>query len=138
MAVKTALASGVDTLTSAGIPLDRPWGEVQYAPRNGENIPIHGASGAFSFAVISANLVEDEGYSDIRAGNSYLQTIGWDGSECPDAYAILTYSQSTDPASPHYADMTRLYSNKEWVDMPFCEADIRAQQIGPALYLQNW
>jgi acyl-homoserine-lactone acylase len=138
MAVKTALASGVDTLTSAGIPLDRPWGEVQYAPRNGDNIPIHGASGAFSFAVITASLIDGEGYSDIRHGNSYIQTIGWDGSECPDAYAILTYSQSTNPASPFYADMTRLYSNKEWVDMPFCEADIRAQQVGPSLYLQNW
>ncbi|RLA57310.1 MAG: hypothetical protein DRR04_13020, partial [Gammaproteobacteria bacterium] len=70
------------------------------------------------------------GYSEIRHGNSYLQTIGWDGSECPDAYGILTYSQSTDPASAHYADMTRLYSGKGWVDLPFCEGDRDAQEIG--------
>jgi acyl-homoserine-lactone acylase len=138
MAVKTALASGVDTLLDASIPLDRPWGQVQYAPRNGENIPIHGASGAFSFTVTSAGLVDGEGYSRIGAGNSYIQTVGWDGSECPDAYAILTYSQSTDPASAHYADMTKLYSAKEWVDMPFCAADVRAQQVGPSLYLQSY
>lgn len=138
MAVKTALAGGVDTLLGAGIPLDRPWGQVQYSPRNGENIPIHGASGKFSFAVISADLVEGEGYSDIRHGNSYIQTVGWDGGECPDAYAILTYSQSTDPASAHYADMTKLYSGKGWVDMPFCAEDVSDQQIGSTLYLQSY
>lgn len=133
MAMKTALAQGVDTLAEAGIPLDRPWGQVQFAPRNGENIPIHGSSSAFSFTVISSRLVDGEGYSDIRAGNSYIHTVGWDGSACPDAYAILTYSQSTDPASPHYADMTRLYSAKDWVDMPFCEEDVSAQQISSML-----
>ena len=130
MAVKTSLASGVDTLLAAGIPLDRVWGEVQFSPRNGDNVPIFGGPGAFSFSVITSDLVDGEGYSEISHGNSYIQTIGWDGSECPDAYGILTYSQSTDPASDHYADMTRLYSGKGWVDLPFCEGDRDAQEIG--------
>ena len=50
-------------------------------------------------------------------------------TDCPDANAILTYSQSTDPASPHYADATELYSNSGWIDMPFCEADRDEQEI---------
>ena len=135
MAVKTALAMSVDSWLVEGIPLDRPWGQVQFSPRNGENIPIHGGSKKFSFSVITADRVEGEGYSDIRHGNSIIQTVGWDGSDCPDAFAILTYSQSTDPASPHYADMTRLYSAKGWVDVPFCDQDISAQQIGEVLDL---
>ncbi|MEM6606452.1 MAG: penicillin acylase family protein [Pseudomonadota bacterium] len=45
-------------------------------------------------------------------------------------------SQSTDPESPHFADQTRLYSAKEWLRFPFCEADIQAAQIGETLTLE--
>jgi acyl-homoserine-lactone acylase len=37
----------------------------------------------------------------------------------------VTYSQSTDPANPNYADMTQLFSDYGWVTMPFAEGDIR-------------
>jgi acyl-homoserine-lactone acylase len=43
----------------------------------------------------------------------------------PDARAVVTYSQSTDPASPNYADQTRLFSKYGWVTLPFAEGDIR-------------
>ena len=82
------------------------------------------------FSVITSGLEDGEGYSSIRHGNSYIQAITWDETDCPDAYAILTYSQSTDPASEHYADATKLYSNGGWIDMPFCEAARDAQEIG--------
>lgn len=134
-AVKQSLADGVQALLDAGIALDLPWGEVQFSERNGERIPIPGSDGMFSFGVISSRLVDGEGYSDIPTGNSYIQTVGWDGSECPDAYAVLTYSQSSDPASAHYADMTRLYSEGKWVDMPYCADDVEADKIGEATEL---
>ena len=37
----------------------------------------------------------------------------------------MTYSESTDPENPHYADMTRLFSQSGWVKLPFKEGDIR-------------
>lgn len=129
-AVENALTAGVEALETAGIALDRPWGEVQFVEKNGERIPIHGGSGDMMFSVITSNLIEGEGYSSIRHGNSYIQAITWDESDCPNAYAILTYSQSTDPASEHYADATKLYSSGGWIDMPFCEADRDAQELG--------
>ncbi len=58
------------------------------------------------------------------------QAITGDETDCPIAYADLTYSQSTDPASQHYADATRLYSSGGWIDIPFCRADRDAQAIG--------
>ena len=82
------------------------------------------------FSVITSELVDGEGYSNIRHGNSYMQAVTWDESDCPDAYAMVTYSQSTDPASDHYADATELYSNSGWIDMPFCEAARDEQEIG--------
>ncbi|MEY2937386.1 MAG: hypothetical protein RL033_8135, partial [Pseudomonadota bacterium] len=54
----------------------------------------------------------------------------FDGDDCPDAVTLLTYSQSTEPTSPHSSDQTRLYSKKEWVTERFCEQDILAS---PAL-----
>jgi acyl-homoserine-lactone acylase len=81
------------------------------------------------FSVITTNLVPGEGYSAIRHGNSYMQAVTWDETDCPDAYAMLTYSQSTDPASDNYADSTALYSKGGWIDMPFCEADRDAQEV---------
>jgi acyl-homoserine-lactone acylase len=129
-AVRCSLGQGVDFMVDNGIPLDRPWGQVQFRPvGEGDEIPIHGGNPRFMFSAISANFVEDVGYSDIPTGNSYIQTVTWDETECPDAYAVLTYSQSTIPDSPHYADMTQLYSDKGWNDMPFCPADVEADMI---------
>ena len=128
--VKESLVTAVEELLSANIILDASWGELQYRRVDGENIPIHGASSAFSFSVISSALVKDEGYSAISHGNSYMQTVSWDETDCPDAFALLSYSQSTDPDSAHFADQTRLYSEKRWVDMPFCSTDINATKIG--------
>ncbi len=128
-AVRQALADGVQRLLDNNITLDLPWGQVQFDEKNGERIPIHGGSGSMLHSVITSGLVEGEGYADIFTGNSYIQAVSWDETDCPDANAILTYSQSTDPESAHYADATRLYSESGWIDMPFCEADRDAQEI---------
>jgi len=128
--IRQALADGVQVLVDNGIALDAPWGEVQFVEKNGERIGLPGGSGAMLFSVITSNLIEGEGYSKVTHGNSYIQAVSWDATDCPDANAILTYSQSTDPASAHYADATKLYSAGGWIDMPFCEADRDAQEIG--------
>ncbi len=129
-AVKASLGAGVDFMVDGGIPLDRPWGEVQFRPvGDGQNIPIHGGASRFMFSVISSRFVDQVGYADIPHGNSYMQTVTWDETECPDAYAVLTYSQSSDPASDHFADLTQVYSDKAWNDMPYCAADIEATKI---------
>jgi acyl-homoserine-lactone acylase len=127
--VRQSLADAVAILVDAGIPMDRPWGEIQFDEKNGVRYPIHGGSSSMMFSVITSNLVAGEGYSAIRHGNSYMQAVTWDETDCPDAYAMLTYSQSTDPASDNYADSTELYSNGGWIDMPFCEMDRDAQEI---------
>ena len=38
----------------------------------------------------------------------------------------MTYSLSTDPASPQYDDYSRAYSQKQWLKAAFVEADIAA------------
>ncbi|WP_307835495.1 penicillin acylase family protein [Streptomyces adelaidensis] len=40
------------------------------------------------------------------------------------ARTLLTYSQSSNPNSPHHLDQTRLFSAEKWVRSRFCEKDI--------------
>ncbi|MCM2311944.1 MAG: penicillin acylase family protein [Steroidobacteraceae bacterium] len=121
------LAYTVKFFADNGIPLNRPWGAVQFDVRNGTAIPIHGGSGTsgvYNAITTSTNPVPGVGYTPILAGSSYIQAVTFSPSG-PDARAIVTYSQSTDPANPHYADMTRLFSDYGWVKLPFAEGDIR-------------
>lgn len=44
----------------------------------------------------------------------------------PRSQGILTYSQASDPTSPWYANMTKLFSRKRWVKMRYTPAELRA------------
>jgi acyl-homoserine-lactone acylase len=135
--VLDALAAATRRLDENFVALDAPWGEVQYLERNSENVPIHGGDGgAGIYGAIGVGLSQG-GYKNPNGGNSYIQAVTWNESECPIVDAILVPSQSTDPESPHYADQTRLYSNKDWVRFPFCEEDIVANQIGETLIIEE-
>jgi acyl-homoserine-lactone acylase len=131
-AFTTALADAVAELRAAGIPLDAPLGDHQFVVRNGRRLAVPG--GTESLGVW--NKVEavwnpaGGGYPDVTTGSSYLQAVGWDGSGCPVARTLLTYSQSSNPHSPHYDDQTRLFSGEKWVTSRFCERDVLAS---PAL-----
>lgn len=135
--VLTALANATAALDAAGVALDAPWREVQFDARGEGRIPIHGGDGNMGvYAAIQADL-HNGGYRDIRSGNSYLQAVTWDDTECPVADTVLTHSQSANPQSPHHRDQTALYSRKEWLRFPFCEAQISAEQVGETLVLES-
>ena len=124
-AVHAALVTAQTTLAEANIPLDAPWGEIQFAERHNQRIPIPGGQGwAGMFSMIVADLKKDKGYTPIVHGNSYVQVISWDEDGKLDARGILTYSQSEEPDSPHYSDQTELYSQGKWLKFPFTETEI--------------
>ena len=124
-----ALATAVQRLRSSGIPLDAPLGDLQYVTRNGERIPIHGGiepEGVFN--MISAPFVAGVGYPNVTSGSSWIQATAWT-SKGPVSRGILTYSQSPNPESPHFADMTKLFSAKRWVDLPFHRHEVIAAAL---------
>lgn len=130
-AILAALHVAVDRITDAGIALDARWGDVQFEIRNGEKIGIPGGDGrAGMFSVISARFDGDNGgYTPIVTGNSYIQSVTWNEDGSPSARAILTYSQSPEPDSPYYADQTKIYSQSQWIEMPFTEEQIAAKLV---------
>jgi acyl-homoserine-lactone acylase len=122
--VQRAFADAVQDLRGAGIPLDAALREYQFTERNGERIPIHGGPGGVGvFNAISAPWNGD-GFDPVEHGSSFVMVTSFrDG--CPDDRSILTYSLSESPNSPYYADQTRMFSEKQWVNPPFCPAEVR-------------
>ncbi|MEX0172367.1 penicillin acylase family protein [Streptomyces sp. LMG1-1-1.1] len=121
-----ALGDAVAELRAAGIPLDAPLGDHQFVVRNGQRIPVSGGTEALGVwnKTESAWSAAGGGYVDVVHGTSHVQAVGWDGGRCPVARTLLSYSQSSNPASPHSADQTRLYADERWVTSRFCEKDI--------------
>lgn len=124
--LKTALADAVELLAAKGVALDAPWGEVQYVVRGDQKIPVHGGEGGDGVLNAQQSAWVGSGLVPFH-GSSYIQVVTFD-AKGPVADAILTYDQSTDPASPHYADQSRLHSKKGWVRLPFSAAEIAADK----------
>ncbi|MFD7863190.1 penicillin acylase family protein [Streptomyces sp. NPDC059783] len=124
--VLTALADAVAELRGAGVALDAPLGAHQSVPRGTKRIPVGGGTEALGVWNKTEGVWDaaTASYTDVSTGSSYIQAVGWDGSRCPVARTLLTYAQSSNPASPHYSDQTELYSAERWVTSRFCEKDI--------------
>jgi acyl-homoserine-lactone acylase len=138
------LASAVLNLESVGASPSSTLGELQFTQRGGQRIPIHGGSsveGAFNVVgyapsdgtrlpglpagpQISALGLTTEGYP-INRGSSFVLVTSFT-DQGPEARALLSYSQSADPDSPHYADQTQRFADKAWRDVVFRERDIAA------------
>ena len=122
-----AFGDAVADLRGAGIPLDGTLRKYQIDLRpDGTATPYHGGPGTLGvFNALNVSWNATKGYvGPLGHGSSFIQAVSFTGSGCPDARTILTYSQSTNPRSAHYADMTRLFSRSGWVVDHFCEADV--------------
>jgi len=126
--LRAALAEAVAELDTAGIALDAPWGEVQRVTVGNDAIPVHGGPGTAGVLNMQESLAVPSGLTP-RHGTSYIQIVGFDDAG-PVADAILSYSQSSNPASPHFADQTRAYAAKQWQRLPFHADEIRGAAIG--------
>jgi acyl-homoserine-lactone acylase len=144
--ILVALGKAVLRLEGLEVPLDVALGDMQFTRKGDEIIPIPGGTGSpegvFNVVATSngngtlypsmpagavvngATGLTKEGYP-IRYGSSIMIAIEL-GADGPRARALLTYSQSSDPASPHFADQTRRFSEGEWRDVLFTEAAIAA------------
>ncbi|MDQ1812811.1 acylase [Massilia sp. CCM 9210] len=123
--LRTALANAVLEMEANGWGLDTTWGQLQQSERGGKRIPIHGGRYYYGIYNVIASEALAGGGREVTDGSSYVQTVMFDRNG-PQAQAVLAYGQSVDPASPHYADQTELYSRKSWPTLPFTETQIAA------------
>ena len=124
--VLAALTGAVEDLREKGVALNVPLGELQAEPRGGERIPISGCSEAEGCFNIITTERDAAGRYDPYTGASFVMAAAFDDAGGVRGEAILSYSQSEDPRSPHYADQTRLFSQEQWLPMRFTEPQIRS------------
>jgi acyl-homoserine-lactone acylase len=126
--VPVALNRAVADLQGAGLPLNATLRQGQTVTRRGETIPIPGGPGPSGiFNVITPTWNPKKGYTEVVHGSSFVQAVHLKPG-CPDVRTILTYGESTNPASVHSSDQTKLFSQKKWVTAPFCAKDLEADR----------
>ncbi len=132
-----SLSGAVAKVKGAGFALDAPLARVQRPAITDADIGLHGGDEIEGVL----NNLGDRGAPGIGPkgiridyGTSYVQTVGFD-DRGPVAQAILTYGQSTDPASPHTTDQLRAFSAKQWPQLPFHAEDVAKARIAPPLVL---
>ncbi len=141
------LARAAQRLQKENIPLDASFRGLQFTKKGDEKISVHGGlqveEGAFNKVhysdsesmittiiprmdrkpvVNSATGLTTEGYL-INYGSSYVLTVEFTDNG-PEAQAVMAYSQSDNPESPHFTDQTRLYAEKKWRPVLFDTQDI--------------
>ena len=103
-----------------------------HVTRNGTRIPIPGCDTGCFNAIYAADgqggPLDAAPYGEVYDGSSLVMTTELTPGG-PRSQSILTYSQATDPTSPWYDNMTKLYSQKKWVSLPYTAAQL-AQDHG--------
>jgi acyl-homoserine-lactone acylase len=143
------LADAVQNLQAHGVPVDASIGQVQHGPQS-RRIPIPGCRGDAPWAsegmgCFNATYSNDDTratfvplngvpYGETVYGSSLVMTTQLNPTG-PASAGILTYSQSTDPTSPWYSNMTKLYSKGQWVKLPYTAAELAADHPHPPLVL---
>jgi acyl-homoserine-lactone acylase len=125
--VHTALGNAIQQLNKAHIPIDSTLGAVQFVTYHGSHIPIPGGPGDPDgiFNAIYVNNEPGDSPTAPDEGSSFIQVVTWPKhSPCPAGSTILTYSESSNPSSPHFADQTKLFSKKRWLTDRFCQSQI--------------
>ena len=125
--VQKAFGDALNDLAAAKIAVDAPLGAYQADLRpDGTRNALHGGPGTDGvFNALSVVWDPVKAYvGPLAHGSSFIQAVSFTGNGCPDARTILTYSQSTNPRSPHYDDQTKLFTQSKWLTDRFCRADV--------------
>lgn len=129
--VESAFADAVQTILDSPFELSTPMGQIQHSGAH-EPIPVFGGEGfegSFTIANARGTGLTDDGY-EITYGNSYIQAVTWDlDTGAPRAEGFITYSQSTDPASPYFQDLTQAYAAKRWVPFAYTPEQLAASPV---------
>jgi acyl-homoserine-lactone acylase len=138
-----AMARAMVRLRGLGYPPNVALQAVQYTVKNGVRIPVPGSGE--SVGIANAVYFEDDtntseeprmsggtplpgtdlttaGYV-VNYGTSFLATVQYTAAG-PQARGLLTFGESGDPSSPHYADQTPLFTTKTLRPMLFTDAAI--------------
>lgn len=120
-----AFANAVEFFQRNGIPLNTGLGQAQRS----RSIAVPGCpgfEGCFNVVSPPGDAIGHDGtYPDVTGGSSFVMAVDLTANG-PDTRTILTYSESSNPDSPHFTDQTTLFSRKQWVTERFSQSDIKS------------
>lgn len=136
--VLAALRRAVKDLMVHGIPLTSTVPERQGLLVDGEWIPVPGGPGApGQYNLVRQALREGgEATTEIDYGTGFVLWVEFT-DDGPVARSVLTYSQSDDPSSEHFADQTRLYSSGQYKPVRFHAEEVADNAISFDVLLQD-
>jgi acyl-homoserine-lactone acylase len=127
-AVQQAFGSALAQMTAEDQPYGIALGQVQYVTLDGQQIPLPGGPADPNGEINAMYLSPPGAIPDL--GSTYIQVVTWTSRDaCPEAATMLTYSESDNPASPHYDDQTKLFSRRQWATGYFCPAQVAAHAV---------
>lgn len=122
-AVADALRGAVTDLVVNGIPLDATLRGYQYREVGTERIPLPGGGGVFQ-ALSTAPFAGAQGWRG-TGGSSFVYWVELLPGG-PVGKQIQVQGQSDNPRSRYHAEQTRLYSQRQYLDILFTDAQIYA------------
>jgi acyl-homoserine-lactone acylase len=124
--VAAQLKQLLEQAEALGVSAQKKWGEIQGVTRGKSFIMIPGGDGALGiYNAIQSKPAQDGGRREVFAGSSYIQLVSFD-LQGPVAQGLLTFSQASEPLSPHARDQTELFSRQRWRALPFTAEQIDA------------
>jgi acyl-homoserine-lactone acylase len=132
---RQAMARALWRFQSAHVPIDAPLSAVRSVTRAGRRLPISGSYFGYHLTRPS-EFTPAKGVTELRNGDGYMHVVHLQPGRVHGRF-LVTFSQSTNPQSPHFADMTEVYSRESLADIFFYDVDIAAAQVGATLLLNS-
>lgn len=132
---RQALARALWRFQSGKVPIDAPLKDVRSVTRAGRRLPISGSYFGYHLTRPSG-FTPGHGVTELRNGDGYMHIVWLKPGKVQGRF-LVTFSQSTNPQSPHFADMTELYSRESLADIVFYDEDIAAAQVGETVVLDS-
>jgi acyl-homoserine-lactone acylase len=108
----TKLGNAASYIKSKHGRVDITWGEVQYLEHGGQKYPLAGSGGWFPPIRAIWSPPREDGYLKAIGGSSFCMVI--ELTNKTKFFSSLPFGQSEDPNSPHFNDMTKLFSQKKF------------------------
>jgi acyl-homoserine-lactone acylase len=126
--VRHSLADAVEHLNALHVPVTAPLSAAQVTEITGRPLAVPGCGDVEGcYSVVDSqddSQLHDNGqFGPVVFGSSFMMVADL-SKQGPTARTILTYSESTNPDSPHHGDQTKLFARKQWVTDRFSEHDI--------------
>src|ERR1700761_1774435 len=122
-AAVTALEAAVRAIEKEYGDAGIAWGDLHRLRRGSLDVPLGGVSGMGIFGSVMYQQDSDKKWSAM-AGDSYVLAVEF--TNPPTAFSVMSYSESSDPESPHYTDQSTLYARQSYKRFWFTEHDIQS------------